>query len=186
VDDEETILELLSGSLRLAGFEVMTAASGMQALRAAAASKPDLGLRLSAAQLRDEGSPFTVPAAGTSAHSWRVLVKPLSGGRRAIIAFSLDDLDNTVTRLEIADALAGAIAVLAAIGLPLVRPAWRRRGVRGRCRRLRRGLLRCHEPSLAAVPSVRSDASHTLGSGRPCAGPSGPDGRGDVGQVVLL
>jgi signal transduction histidine kinase len=81
------------------------------------------GLRLSAAQLRDEGSPFTVPATGTSAHSWRVLVKPLSGGRHAIIAFSLDDLNDTVTRLEIADALAGAvaIAVLAAIGLPLVR-----------------------------------------------------------------
>jgi two-component system, OmpR family, response regulator len=34
VDDEETILELLSGSLRLAGFEVATAASGAEALRA--------------------------------------------------------------------------------------------------------------------------------------------------------
>jgi signal transduction histidine kinase len=81
------------------------------------------GPRLSAAQLRDDGNPFTVPAAGTSAHSWRVLVKPLSGGRHAIIALSLDDLNNTVTRLEIADAIAGAvaIAVLAGIGLPLVR-----------------------------------------------------------------
>ena len=81
------------------------------------------GPRLSAAQLRDEGSPFTAPAAGTSAHSWRVLVEPLSDGQHAIIAFSLDDLNNTVTRLEIADALAGAlaIAVLAGIGLPLVR-----------------------------------------------------------------
>jgi hypothetical protein len=69
------------------------------------------GPRLSAAQLRDEGSPFTAPAAGASAHSWRVLVKPLSGGRNAIIAFSLDNLNNTVTRLEIADALAGAIAI---------------------------------------------------------------------------
>ena len=47
----------------------------------------------------------------------------LSGGRHAVIAFSLDGLDSTVTRLEIADALAGAIAivVLAGIGLPLVR-----------------------------------------------------------------
>ena len=81
------------------------------------------GPRLSAAQLRDEGSPFTAVAAGASAHSWRVLVEPLSGGQHAIIAFSLDDLNNTVTRLEIADALAGAvaIAVLAGIGLPLVR-----------------------------------------------------------------
>ena len=36
VDDEATILELLSGSLRLAGFEVVTAASGGEAVRAAA------------------------------------------------------------------------------------------------------------------------------------------------------
>jgi two-component system OmpR family response regulator len=44
VDDEETILELLSGSLRLAGFEVATAASGAEALRVATASRPDLVL----------------------------------------------------------------------------------------------------------------------------------------------
>jgi signal transduction histidine kinase len=81
------------------------------------------GPRLSAVQLRDEGSPFTAPAAGTPAHSWRVLVEPLSGGRHAVIALSLDNLNSTVTHLEIADALAGviAIAVLAGIGLPLVR-----------------------------------------------------------------
>jgi two-component system OmpR family response regulator len=44
VDDEATILELLSGSLRFAGFEVTTAATGAEALRAAAASRPDLML----------------------------------------------------------------------------------------------------------------------------------------------
>jgi two-component system OmpR family response regulator len=44
VEDEQTILELLSGSLRFAGFEVMTAASGAEALRAVAASRPDLVL----------------------------------------------------------------------------------------------------------------------------------------------
>ena len=44
VDDEATILELLSGSLRLAGFEVATAASGGEAVRAAAATSPDLVL----------------------------------------------------------------------------------------------------------------------------------------------
>ncbi|HTA10739.1 MAG TPA: response regulator, partial [Streptosporangiaceae bacterium] len=42
VDDEPTILELLSGSLRFAGFDVVTAASGADALRAAAATRPDL------------------------------------------------------------------------------------------------------------------------------------------------
>jgi len=44
VDDEPTILELLSGSLRLAGFEVATAASGIEAVRAAASNRPDLVL----------------------------------------------------------------------------------------------------------------------------------------------
>ena len=44
VDDEATILELLSGSLRLAGFEVVTAASGTEAVRAAESSQPDLVL----------------------------------------------------------------------------------------------------------------------------------------------
>jgi two-component system, OmpR family, response regulator len=42
VDDEPTILELLSGSLRFAGFEVATAVSGADALRAVAAARPDL------------------------------------------------------------------------------------------------------------------------------------------------
>jgi len=42
VDDEATILELLSGSLRLAGFEVVTAASGAEAVRVVASSRPDL------------------------------------------------------------------------------------------------------------------------------------------------
>jgi two-component system OmpR family response regulator len=42
VEDDPTILELLSGSLRFAGFDVLTAASGRDALRGAAASRPDL------------------------------------------------------------------------------------------------------------------------------------------------
>ncbi|HTU72534.1 MAG TPA: response regulator, partial [Trebonia sp.] len=42
VEDEPTILELLSGSLRFAGFDVVTAASGKEALRAAARARPDL------------------------------------------------------------------------------------------------------------------------------------------------
>jgi two-component system OmpR family sensor kinase len=101
--------------------EVVTA--GGQVQRAETPLGDAAGPRLPAAQLREEGSPFTVPAAGAPAHSWRVLVESLSGGRHAVIAFSLDDLNNTVTRLEIADALAGvvAIAALAGIGLPLVR-----------------------------------------------------------------
>jgi two-component system, OmpR family, response regulator len=42
VDDEPTILELLAGTLRFAGFDVRTAVSGADALRIAAADRPDL------------------------------------------------------------------------------------------------------------------------------------------------
>jgi two-component system, OmpR family, response regulator len=42
VDDEPTILELLAGTLRFAGFDVQTADSGAEALRAAASGRPDL------------------------------------------------------------------------------------------------------------------------------------------------
>jgi two-component system, OmpR family, response regulator len=42
VDDEPVIMELLAGALRFAGFDVLTAATGAEALRAAAASQPDL------------------------------------------------------------------------------------------------------------------------------------------------
>ena len=42
VDDEPNILELLSASLRFAGFDVATATNGNEALRVAAAYQPDL------------------------------------------------------------------------------------------------------------------------------------------------
>jgi two-component system OmpR family response regulator len=42
VDDEPSIVELLAASLRYAGFEVATAASGREALTAAREHKPDL------------------------------------------------------------------------------------------------------------------------------------------------
>ncbi|MFD1717517.1 response regulator transcription factor [Georgenia deserti] len=42
VDDEPSIRELLSASLKFAGFEVVTAADGNAALRAAAEERPDL------------------------------------------------------------------------------------------------------------------------------------------------
>jgi two-component system OmpR family response regulator len=44
VEDEDTIRQLLAGSLRFAGFEVATAASGAEALRAVMGSPPDLVL----------------------------------------------------------------------------------------------------------------------------------------------
>jgi two-component system OmpR family sensor kinase len=80
------------------------------------------GPKLSAAQLSQTGTPFTAPAVGPPGGSWRVLVQRLSGGQ-LVVAYSLGDLDSTVTRLEVADALAGGVAVvlLAGVGLPLVR-----------------------------------------------------------------
>jgi two-component system, OmpR family, response regulator len=42
VDDDATIRDLLCGSLRFAGFGVVTAASGAEALRAVASERPDL------------------------------------------------------------------------------------------------------------------------------------------------
>jgi signal transduction histidine kinase len=81
------------------------------------------GLRLSAAQLSDTATPFIASSAGAPGGSWRVLVQRLSSGGHLVIAYSLGGLDSTVARLELADALAGAVAVvlLAGIGLPLVR-----------------------------------------------------------------
>ena len=81
------------------------------------------GPRLSAAQLSQTGTPFTAPAAGTPGGSWRVLVQRLTGGGHLVIAYGLGDLDSTVTRLEVADTLAGGVAIvlLAGVGVPLVR-----------------------------------------------------------------
>lgn len=44
VDDEQTILQLLSASLRFVGYEVVAAANGAEAVRAAATARPDLVL----------------------------------------------------------------------------------------------------------------------------------------------
>jgi two-component system, OmpR family, sensor kinase len=78
--------------------------------------------KISAARLRGPAGPFTAPA-DDPRHSWRVLVRAVGGGRHVVIAYSLDAVNSTVTRLEVADAAAGAVAilVLAAIGLPLIR-----------------------------------------------------------------
>jgi two-component system, OmpR family, sensor kinase len=75
------------------------------------------------ARLRHPGGPFTAAAEGDPGHSWRVLVRPARGGRYVLIAYNIDALNSIVTRLEAADAAAGAVAILilAAIGLPLIR-----------------------------------------------------------------
>jgi two-component system, OmpR family, sensor kinase len=79
--------------------------------------------RLTAAQLHGSSSPFTAPAAGDPGHSWRVVVRPLPGGRHLVIAMSLDDVQSTVGQLEIAEVVAGtaAVALLVGISFPLIR-----------------------------------------------------------------
>src|SRR5262249_42910783 len=66
-------------------------------------------------------APSAPPAAGDPGHSWRVVVRALPGGRHAVIAISLDDVQSTVGQLEIAEVVAGAtaVALLAGIALPL-------------------------------------------------------------------
>jgi signal transduction histidine kinase len=100
----------------------VVAADGQVSMAGGPLGRAD-GPRLSAAQLSDVGMPFTATAAGASGDSWRVLVEHLSSGGHLVIASSLGDLDSAVTRLEIADAIAAAAAIvlLAAVGLPLVR-----------------------------------------------------------------
>ena len=73
-------------------------------------------LPLSAAQLKTLDTPITVG-------SWRVLVEALPSGQHLVTAYGLGDINATVQRLEIADALAGvvAVALLAGIGLLLIR-----------------------------------------------------------------
>jgi two-component system OmpR family sensor kinase len=65
----------------------------------------------------------TAAAVGSPGESWRVLVKPFGSGQYLVTAYSLDDLNSTVGRLEIADAIAGgvAVALIALVGFPLVR-----------------------------------------------------------------
>jgi two-component system OmpR family sensor kinase len=79
--------------------------------------------RLTTAQLHGSASPFTASTAGTPGHSWRVVVRSLPGGRHAVIAFSLDDVQSTVGQLEIAEVVAGAaaVALLVGISFPLIR-----------------------------------------------------------------
>ena len=128
VDDEPTIVELLSGSLRFAGFDVVTATSGAEALRVAAASRPDLILldvmlpdqdgfgvirRIRAGQSR---VPVIFLTARDSVHE-RVGGLTLGGDDYITKPFSLDEViariravlrrtrgqPDTPTRLEIAD-----------------------------------------------------------------------------------
>ncbi|NDU77763.1 HAMP domain-containing protein [Actinomadura sp. DSM 109109] len=69
--------------------------------------------------------PFTV--AGTGGSTWRILAEPIPGGALLVLAFSLEEIDRTVQRLVVIDAIVGlaVLAVLAAVGVGVVRASLR-------------------------------------------------------------
>jgi two-component system OmpR family response regulator len=89
VDDEDTIRELLCGSLRFAGYEVTSAASGAEALRASMSARPDLVLL---DVMMPDGDGFEV------ARRMRLV-----GGPEVPVIFltALDEVDDRLTGFEI-------------------------------------------------------------------------------------
>ena len=71
---------------------------------------------LTSAEVRDRRTrPFTVPAA-TGDGSWRVVAVP-AGGRSVVVATDLAEVDLTVRRLAVLQAVIGAVVLLAVSGL---------------------------------------------------------------------
>ncbi|MFD0540021.1 HAMP domain-containing protein [Actinomadura luteofluorescens] len=69
--------------------------------------------------------PFTVT--GTGGSTWRILAEPIPGGAVIVLAFSLEEIDRTVQRLVVIDAIVGlaVLAVLAVVGVGVVRASLR-------------------------------------------------------------
>ncbi|MEU5991275.1 ATP-binding protein [Spirillospora sp. NPDC047418] len=80
--------------------------------------------RLPADLRRHIDRPFTVR--GTGGSQWRILAEPLPGGV-IVLAFSLDEVDRTVQRLVVIDAIVGllVLAVLVVLGVWVVRASLR-------------------------------------------------------------
>jgi two-component system, OmpR family, response regulator len=103
VEDEPTILELLSGALRFAGFEVTTATAATAALKAVAAGRPDLivldvmlpdqdGFQV-LRRLRSQGSDVPVVfLTARDAVADRVTGLTLGGDDYVVKPFSLDEV----------------------------------------------------------------------------------------------
>ncbi|SNT26196.1 two-component system, OmpR family, sensor kinase [Actinomadura meyerae] len=68
--------------------------------------------------------PFTVQ--GTGGSTWRILAEPIPGGI-IVLAFSMDEVDRTVQRLVVIDAIVGllVLGVLVALGVWVVRASLR-------------------------------------------------------------
>ncbi|MGW2314876.1 sensor histidine kinase, partial [Actinomadura luteofluorescens] len=81
--------------------------------------------RLPADLNRHVDRPFTVT--GTGGSTWRILAEPIPGGAVIVLAFSLEEIDRTVQRLVVIDAIVGlaVLAVLAVVGVGVVRASLR-------------------------------------------------------------
>ncbi|WP_240810230.1 cell wall metabolism sensor histidine kinase WalK [Actinomadura sp. WMMA1423] len=69
--------------------------------------------------------PFTVT--GTGGSTWRILAEPIPGGAILVLAFSMEEIDQTVQRLVVIDAIVGllVLAVLVVVGVAVVRASLR-------------------------------------------------------------
>jgi two-component system OmpR family sensor kinase len=75
-------------------------------------SPPDLPIIGTARAAELAGEPFSVRPRSGSGSSWRVLAEPLSnGGGTVVVAASLDDVDQTVSRLGAIDVVVGLIVL---------------------------------------------------------------------------
>ncbi|HEY9523825.1 MAG TPA: response regulator transcription factor [Thermopolyspora sp.] len=90
VDDEPNIRELLSASLRFAGFEVLTAADGREAVQIAERSRPDL---------------VVLDVMLPDLDGFAVMNRLRSGGRRIPVVFltARDATEDKITGLTLAD-----------------------------------------------------------------------------------
>ncbi|MGI5417457.1 sensor histidine kinase [Actinomadura luteofluorescens] len=81
--------------------------------------------RLPADLNRHVDRPFTVT--GTGGSTWRILAEPIPGGAVIVLAFSLEEIDRTVQRLVVIDAIVGlaVLAVLTMVGVGVVRASLR-------------------------------------------------------------
>jgi two-component system, OmpR family, sensor kinase len=89
-------------------------------------SPPKLGSLTQTFALAHDQKPFTAKSISGSRH-WRVLVTALQDGSSVTVAFPLDDVNNTVSRLIAIDAVVSVIVLLllAGIGYFLVRSSLR-------------------------------------------------------------
>ncbi|MBM7112882.1 response regulator [[Archangium] primigenium] len=105
VDDEVAILEALTDILSVEGYDVTTAANGVEGLKHVAQARPDLILldlmmplmdgHEMLRRLKDDPSLRTIPVVVMSAG--RVSKSELHGSRFLAKPFELDDLLDTVT-----------------------------------------------------------------------------------------